>query len=670
MGRILVLDDRVTERELLSTVLGYGGHSVVEAQTGREALEIIHKDHFDLVISDVMMPEMNGYELVRSLREDAAVSDTRVIFWTASFARDEVQRVANTCGVSEILVKPCDPQDILEKVAEVLESDAPAENIIHSDQFDREQLRVLNNKLMAQIAELEQLNASQQRLHDELEHSRRESAEALSLLETLQSTAPLGLGFVDREFRIQRINATLAATNGLPIEKQLGQRVADIVPDLWPQLEPLYKCVLNGEAVLNQETVGEVPSAPGETGYWLTSFYPVYVEAEVIGIGVIVVDVTKSKHAEHFLSVIMDNIAEGLFATDRDGCLSLMNPAAEKMLGWVGGDLKGRSIHDAFHFQHADGTKYPYEQSSITKAQKDGVTVRVVDDVFTRSDGTLLPVSYSAAPLLDEFGASGVVVVFRDTTEEKDERARIQRELEALSWVGRIRDAFTENRFVLYSQPIVALSEGKPGEELLIRMIGRDGEVILPGIFLPVAEKYGLIREIDQWVITHALLIAATGRYVHVNISADSVSNLELLATIRELIESKNIDASNVTFELTETALIDNFDAGEALARGITELGCGLALDDFGTGFGSFTYLQRLPVTYLKIDTQFVRDLPQNSVNQHLVRAIVTLAQGFGLKTVAEGVENAETVELLKQLGVDYGQGFYLGRPQHHPLVI
>jgi EAL domain-containing protein (putative c-di-GMP-specific phosphodiesterase class I) len=116
-------------------------------------------------------------------------------------------------------------------------------------------------------------------------------------------------------------------------------------------------------------------------------------------------------------------------------------------------------------------------------------------------------------------------------------------------------------------------------------------------------------------------------------------------------------------FEITETALMTDIQVGEAFARGLVDLGCSLALDDFGTGFGSFTYLKHLPLKYLKIDVEFVRQLASSSPDQHLVKAIVSLAEGFGHETIAEGVEDEETLELLREYGVDYAQGFHLGRP-------
>ena len=519
----------------------------------------------------------------------------------------------------------------------------------------RAHLRVLNAKLLQQ--------------GDELSEAERHTAEAQSLLETLVATAPVGVGFVDREFRIRHINEQLAAVNGAPMADQLGRTVAEVVPDLWPQIARVCRHVLDtGEAVVNQELSSPNPAVPGERRAWLASCFPVRENGEIIGIGLFVMDITERHEAGEFRSVVMDNMAEGLYVLDRDDRLTFMNAAASKILGWTTEELRGRRIHEVIHFQHADGSAFPEADCDVRKVYANARAVRVNDDAFTRRDGSIVAVAYSAAPLLNGTTVRGVVVVFRDITEERAERRRVRHELNTLTWVGRISEALDERRFVLYSQPIVPLRSGKPREELLLRMVGRNGEIVAPGSFLPVAEKYGLIAEIDRWVVREALLWAAAGRRVEVNLSAESVgAGSDLLNLIERELSTAGADPSNVVFEVTETALMANLDAAKDFTRGLTDLGCGVALDDFGTGFGSFNYLKHLAVGYLKIDTDFVRDLSSNSANQHLVRAIVSLARAFGQQTIAEGVEDAETLALLHEYGVDFAQGFHLGRPAPLP---
>ncbi len=497
----------------------------------------------------------------------------------------------------------------------------------------------------------------------ELAESQRATRESLTLLETLQSAAPVGFAFVDREFRIVRINRTLAEVNGAPAEEQIGRTVAEVVPDLWAQMGSVYRKVLEtGEAVVNQEVQREGPNEQ-DRRHWLASFYPVSIDEELIGVGVVAVDVTGREKAERLRSAVMDTMLEGVSVLDGEGRLTFMNSAASKLLGWSEEELRGKSMHAAIHFQHADGSPHPEKECELMKVRSEGRCVQMAHESFTRKDGTICPVSYSAAPLMSGSSVSGVVVVFRDTSAEQAEEDQVKRELDTLAWVGRIRDALDQDRLTLYSQAIVPLSDGQPSQELLLRMVGTGGEIIAPGSFLPTAERYGLIGEIDRWVIGEVIRLAASGQRFAANLSAESISHLDLLSLIEQKLGDAQTEPSNVIFEITETALVANIEAATAFADGLIEIGCQVALDDFGTGFGSFTYLKNLPITYMKIDINFVLDLATNEANQHIVKAIVGLAHDFGYQTVAEGVEDAETLTLLEDYGVDYAQGFHLGRP-------
>ena len=497
----------------------------------------------------------------------------------------------------------------------------------------------------------------------ELSTALRQTAESLTLMETLQSAAPVGFAFVDRALRIVRVNATLAEVSGWDPEDLIGRTVAEMIPDFWSQMEAVYRDVLQtGEPVANVELERELPSAGGQR-CWLASCYPVRIDEQVIGIGIVVVDITERQEADRLRAAVMDTMVEGLYVLDGDGRLTLMNSAASQMLGWTEQELLGRPAHAAFHFQHADGSPYPEAECSLLKVRTEGRDVRMAHEAFTRKDGTICPVAYSAAPLRAGAAIGGVVVVFRDTSAEQSEAGRRRRELDKIAWVGRIRDALDEDRMTLYSQPIVPLSGGEPSQELLLRMIETQRQAHPPGSFLPVAEQYGLIAEIDRWVLSQAIRLAAHGQRFQVNLSAATIGQLDLLPLIERELREAHADPANIVFEITETALMQNIEAAEVLARGLSAIGCQLALDDFGTGFGSFTYLKKLPITYLKVDIDFVRDLATNRDNQHLVKAIVGLARDFGYETIAEGVEDAETLALVKEYGVNFAQGFHFGRP-------
>jgi diguanylate cyclase (GGDEF)-like protein/PAS domain S-box-containing protein len=233
-----------------------------------------------------------------------------------------------------------------------------------------------------------------------------------------------------------------------------------------------------------------------------------------------------------------------------------------------------------------------------------------------------------------------------------------------LEWVGRVRSAIQEGRLILHAQPIVELATGKAvAHELLVRMVDTDGEIVAPGRFLSTAERFGLVRDIDRWVTRQAVRIAARGRRVSVNLSALSVGDPGLTRLIQEELAEAGAEPAHLIFEITETALAADMGEVRAFAERIERLGCSIALDDFGAGFGSFSYLKHLRPSYLKIDIEFVRELPSSGRDRRMVKSIIELARGLGMRTVAEGVEDARTLELLRALGADYAQGWHLGRP-------
>ena len=247
--------------------------------------------------------------------------------------------------------------------------------------------------------------------------------------------------------------------------------------------------------------------------------------------------------------------------------------------------------------------------------------------------------------------------------------ARKARAMAKLTWSQRIQDALNRDRFVLHLQPILELSTGQIQHgELLLRMKGDRGKLIAPGAFLPAAERFGLIHAIDRWVVQRAIQLMSdtieSGPRVGINLSGESiVGDPLLLEMIEQELDRSSVDPSKLIFEVTETAAIANMPEATQFARGLTSLGCSLALDDFGTGFGSFYYLKHLPVSYVKLDGEFIQNLPRSEVDEHMVKAIVGVSQALGIKTVAESVADEETIGLLHKHHVDYAQGYYVGKP-------
>jgi EAL domain-containing protein (putative c-di-GMP-specific phosphodiesterase class I) len=201
-------------------------------------------------------------------------------------------------------------------------------------------------------------------------------------------------------------------------------------------------------------------------------------------------------------------------------------------------------------------------------------------------------------------------------------------------------------------------------------MVDEDGQILPPKEFLGIAERYGLMREIDRWVVDQAIgLVAGWEKHgdrlqLEVNLSAKTLGDPEFPDWVEERFASAAIDTSCLIFEITETAAIANMDEAKNFVNRLTRLGCKFALDDFGAGFGSFHYVKYLPIDYVKIDGDFVRNLAESSTDQSVVKAIVQLARGLGKRTIAEFVGDDPTVELLRDYGVDYAQGYQVGVPR------
>jgi diguanylate cyclase (GGDEF)-like protein len=242
---------------------------------------------------------------------------------------------------------------------------------------------------------------------------------------------------------------------------------------------------------------------------------------------------------------------------------------------------------------------------------------------------------------------------------------------------AQLRDALRNDQFRLDLQPILPLQGGtkEPHFEVLLRMLSDDGRTILPDKFLSAAGRYQLMPAIDRWVIEHALaslgshasLLRQHSSCFTINLSAPSIAQPDFAEFVESAVRTCGLPTDTFCFELTETAAVANMGRAEAFMKRLRELGCRFALDDFGTGFSSLAYLKALPISILKIDGSFVRDVITDGRSQSMVRAIAQLAKTMSMETVAEYVETEEIRRLVTALGVDYGQGFCLGKPQ--PMV-
>jgi EAL domain-containing protein (putative c-di-GMP-specific phosphodiesterase class I) len=239
------------------------------------------------------------------------------------------------------------------------------------------------------------------------------------------------------------------------------------------------------------------------------------------------------------------------------------------------------------------------------------------------------------------------------------------------TWAERIRAALETDGLLLYQQPILNLDTNEISQhELLVRLEALNGTIVTAEEFLPVAERFDLVQAVDRWVVGQAIELlaenAAAGRdlVLEVNLSGLSMGDTALFDVLERGLRETGIDASRLILEVTETAAIENMEEARAFAERLTALGCRLALDDFGSGFGSFYYLKHLPLHYLKIDGDFVRNLTRSPIDQAVVRSIVQIADSVGYETIAEFVVDEPTRAAVRDFGVHFAQGFHIGIPE------
>ena len=339
------------------------------------------------------------------------------------------------------------------------------------------------------------------------------------------------------------------------------------------------------------------------------------------------------------------------------------------ILARVGGDIFGVLVH---------GTDMP---SAIEVAEDLLATVRTHGFVL-HGEGMRITVSAGVSWVDDRNALGAELLAEAETALHEAKESGRDRVIghdpegrsgvnERRAWSERVRQATERGLFVLASQPIVDLESGETTQhEVLVRMRDDGGGLVLPAAFLATAERFGLIGGVDRWVTQQAVrLIEAHNRQGHdllleVNLSGKTMTDTRFPEEVKRQITSAGIDPSSLVFEVTETAAVADIERARKFAQSLSRLGCRFALDDFGSGYASFYYLKHLPISYLKIDGEFVRDLPDSPADQLIVKALVDVCEGLGIKTIAEFVTDQRTMDIVRELGVDFAQGYHLGKPE------
>jgi EAL domain-containing protein (putative c-di-GMP-specific phosphodiesterase class I) len=296
-----------------------------------------------------------------------------------------------------------------------------------------------------------------------------------------------------------------------------------------------------------------------------------------------------------------------------------------------------------------------------------GASIGVVPITADNEDvASILSAADSACAAAKESGRNRV----HSFAENDIELMRRRREMQ---WAARINAALEEGRFELFRMAIQPLQRMETGAhyELLLRLKDETGRIVAPNDFIAAAERYGITPAIDRWVIENAfrwLVSEADEReklmQCSINLSGQSLGDDKFLPFVIDQFHKSGLDASKICFEITETAAVASFSQANRFIQALKELGCKFALDDFGTGLSSFGYLKHFPVDYLKIDGSFVREILRDPIDREMVRSINEIGHLTGKQTIAEFAENAEIIQMLTSLGVDYAQGYGVAQPQ------
>jgi PAS domain S-box-containing protein len=358
------------------------------------------------------------------------------------------------------------------------------------------------------------------------------------------------------------------------------------------------------------------------------------------------------------LAAIIRSSEDAVLTKDLTGLITAWNQGAQRLYGYRPEEAIGRFVTELI----IPPERRLEAERMLTEAAT-GETVSFETQRITK-DGSLIDVSLRAFPIRGVSGdVTAVCTVGHDVSDRRRRERAEARDIEAQLWRRRLTEALAAGDLVFHGQPILDLGDGSiHHHELLVRMrLGE--ELIPPAAFLPYAEESELIRDLDLWAVETGMGLAARTP-VAINLSARSLASRGLLGAIERKLSDDAVPVGNVTFEITETAAAENMRGARELVAELNGLGCAVALDDFGTGYGSFTYLRHLPVTQLKIDIEFIRGIDQDPTDRRVVESMVDVARHFAMTTVAEGVEDERTLQLVREMGVDLAQGYHVGRPR------
>lgn len=665
----LVVEDDAVTRMMLVQALSDEGFVVAQAEDGHAALERFAEQPPPIVLMDVIMPGMNGFEACEAIREQADFSDVAVLMLTGLDDMESIDRAFRT-GATDFITKPINWGLLRQRVRYALRLQRMQSEI------RRNEARLTQAQRVARVAHWEyapeyasfQWSAGMRELLDLAETSAREwlpgriHAEDRSAIQEGLDTALHNGSAYTAEHRIllddQEERTVLV--RGEPSGD--GERWVGVVQDITD--------IRRTEARLRYVTRFDAVTGLPNRDSLLEHLDQAMLEADIRQTSVALMVFDLERHQAVHESM-------GTAAAD-----TLLRLAAERLTAHFGSEIIVARVGDAEFALLAGRIQRGEEAARLALTVQELLAEPFMlegQEIYAWATVgiTLYPTDAAeGATLLKNAGSA-----MRNSRDEgrgpycfytADMNARVMQEL---SLEGALRRALEERQFILYYQPqLDAAREETVGFEALLRWDHPDYGIVSPGAFIPLLESTGLITGAGRWLLEEAgrqCQAWNAGREqpvrVAINLSAQQFDDPELLPTIRRAIAGGGLTAESLELEITETVAMRDPQASLATLRTLKEMGFTIAIDDFGTGYSSLSYLKQLPLDKLKIDKSFVFDMHTSNDDAAIVRSTIHLAHDLGLRVVAEGVEEAVHVEMLRDMGCDILQGFHYGRPRPAP---
>ncbi len=680
----LVVDDELSLRLSMSAALAKAGFEVIEAENGREALILFQSSRPDLVLLDVLMPEMDGFEACSAIRKLQEGKYTQILMVTGLDDTDSIER-AFEVGANDFIAKPINWAMLGHRGRYMLRA-GRAFHKLNS-----------NERRLAKTQELAKLGNWEFDLIDKLFYCSPEASRLLGLNDGIQATYKDFLNPIvaqEHDRVKEEIDAAIKSNTSFSINYRV------ILPD------GVMRHILNrGEILFNENGVAEIILGAvqdvtqlkhaeeeirrlafydGLTGLANRMLFMDRLDYEISlaerhkkNFALLFLDLDQFKrindtYGHHIGDLLLKNVSETLQKCIRSSdtiARPVVGDDSDALLASLGGDefiilLPGinepaSAAIVARRILHEMPGIHNFEGHDISVTTSIGISVFPADG---DKAGVLLKHADSAMYHAKDTGRNNYQFYKESLNAAVLERFSLEQD---------IKGALKREEFILYYQPQIELSTHKlVGAEALIRWVHPQKGMIPPNKFIPIAEESGLIIDINKWVIRTACKQNSSWRHdgfdpirIAVNLSGYQLANQNIIQVIRDALQEDNLDAKYLEVEITENILMQDNEDTVWILQQMKDLSLRIALDDFGTGYSSLSYLTSFPVDVIKIDRSFVMGCTKLKNNLVIIKAIIAMGHSLGMKIVAEGIETEEQLNLLKDFGADEGQGYYFSPP-------